>query len=298
MLFQELLSQLSFTFGIPSEVFWGLLGFFLLVSATSFGYQLTGSFTLGSLCSIPVLVGGVLLGVFPLWVVLAMGVPVVLVAGIGVLGTGGETKMVNQLIQDPAKLPKTRGISLSLAQEFEALGAERGSRALRKLESVNSDLVGLFARVSGIDESLVNIARMRELTTSVYERGISLLSSTLEIVKQTGVASQFELMKECEELEEELLRYKDSKVSMYLRIQERLDKNTRILELVKGNADRLDETLANVGLCIDSLREISLELPELISHKSEDGFDKVLLELKTRVEFAQRVKEEYSRQGL
>lgn len=201
--------------------------------------------------------------------------------------------MVNQLIQDPAKLPKT----VTLLEGFEKLGFDRGAKAFSKLEKVNSELQGIL-NGSKIEDSLVNTKKIMELSSSIYSRGISFLEETARIVKQSGVGELFELTKENEELESELTRYKDSKPSMYLLVQERIDKNKKNIELVKKSSDRVDELLCNVGLCIDSLRGISLELPELVSHKAKDDFDKVMLELNTRVEFAQRVKAEYERQGI
>ena len=41
-----------------------------------------------------------------------------------------------------------------------------------------------------------------------------------------------------------------------------------------------------------------LELPELVNHKVGEELDKVMLELRTRVGFAQKVQEELVRQGL
>lgn len=300
---EELSNQLR----VASNIVWIVLVIGVFLSLVMV-YNLTGSFILSGILSVPVLIFGGITGILPLWIVLIASIPVTYLLFSSIVGTtrslleteetGEDTKMVNQLIQDPEKLPKSVSIKSSLYQDFEKLGFERGLRALKRLDTLNSDLVSLFARVSNIDESLVNISKMKTLTTSVYEKGLSLLGTTLEIAKTTGIENQFELAKECEELEEELPKYKDSKVSMYLILQERLDKNRHILELVKRNSDRLDETLANVGLCIDSLREISLELPELLVHKSKDDFNKVLLELKTRVEFAQRVKDEYDRRGI
>jgi len=205
--------------------------------------------------------------------------------------------MVNQLIQDPNKLAKP-SISVSLLEEFKVLGFERGERSLRKLEGINSELNKIFIRNPDISTSLVNTKRIKELTSDIYSQGIHLLETLLETVRQSGITNQIELQKEEEELEEELRRQVIKEGSLYSLIQERLGKIKKNLGLTKRNSDKVDEVLCHVGLCIDSLREICLEIPELISHRSKDDFDKVMLELNTRIEYAQRVKTEYDKQGI
>jgi hypothetical protein len=147
-----------------------------------------------------------------------------------------------------------------------------------------------------VADTLVNTDRLKTLTDSLYSQGLTLLLQTLDISQQVGATNTTALELENKELNEELERC-NSPTTKAL-IEERLSKNTNSLKLVKQHRDRLDEILMQVGLCKDSIREIRLELPELLNHKSQDDLDKVILELKTRIEFAQRVHEEYNRQGL
>ena len=204
--------------------------------------------------------------------------------------------MVNQLIQDPAKLKIP--VSTTLLNEFKTLGFSRGERALQKLEEVTSDLKGIFTKNPDLEASLVNTSRIKELTDSLYLKGISFLSDTLRIARQSNPTSLLELTDQVEDLETQLEKYEEEKGTVYSLILERLGKNRSNLALIKKSSNRIDELLCHVGLCIDSLREICLELPELIGHKSRDDFDKITLELNSRIDYAQRVKAEYDKQGI
>ena len=221
-----------------------------------------------------------------------------LVSGLGeeVVITGWKTLMVNQLIQDPKKLKIP--ISTTLLSEFKTLGFSRGEHALQKLESVTSDLKGIFTRNPDLETSLVNTGRIKELADSLHLKGISFLSDTLRIARQSNPVSLLELAEQVEDLETQLEKHAEEKGTVYSLILERLEKNRHNLALVKKSSNKVDELLCHVGLCVDSLREICLELPELIGHKSRDDFDKVVLELNSRIDYAQRVKAEYDKQGI
>ncbi len=223
-----------------------------------------------------------------------LGVTSGLDSGEGLISRG-ETLMVNQLIQDPKKLKIP--ISTNLLSEFKILGFSRGERALQKLETVDSDLKGIFTRNPDLETSLVNSGRIKELADSLHLKGIGFLNDTLRIVRQSNTVSLLELTEQVEELEVQLEKYEEEKGTVYSLILERLSKNRSNLALVKKSSNKIDELLCHVGLCIDSLREICLELPELIGHKSRDDFDKVVLELNSRIDYAQRVKAEYDKQG-
>jgi hypothetical protein len=204
--------------------------------------------------------------------------------------------MVNQLIQDPNKLPKEYSAE-RLLSEFNSLGLKKGVTTLKNLVKVNTDLGRIFANGSNIDESLIDAVKVKKLTQDVFMQGIHLLENTLEIAQQSSIGNLAELRAENDELLSELKgKTKDS--SIYSIIKERLEKNQKNIDLIKRKSDRIDELLCNAGLSTDALREIALGLPELVKHKSKDEFDGVVHELNERIGFAQRVKAEYERQGL
>jgi hypothetical protein len=214
--------------------------------------------------------------------------------------------MVNQLIQRKGKPPigrdKPQPVVISpsvtslegkLQQGFGDFN--EGMSAFLSLKKEHEALFPLLTN-RAVADTLVNTDRLKTLTDSLYLQGLTLLLQTLDISQQVGATNTTTLELENKELKDDL--DKCSTPTLKAMIQERLDKNTNCLKLVKSHRDRLDEILMQVGLCKDSIREIRLELPELLSHQSQDDLDKIMLELKTRIGFAQRVHEEYTKQGL
>ncbi len=210
--------------------------------------------------------------------------------------------MTNQLIQDPKKLKLTQIpiqhieskidiISLDtedILDVFRKMKFARGLKILLELQSEYDKIIN----VSDTKETLINTNRIKQLATDIYNQGISLLSQ----VKTIAVVNTENLTKEIEELSEELATCQ--KETLRVLIEQRLEINKRNLTTAKKSKDRVDELLCEVELCTDSIREITLTLPELVEHKPKDEFDKILLELNARIEFAQRVKDEYVKQGL
>jgi len=214
--------------------------------------------------------------------------------------------MVNQLIQKKGKTPIGKetpkpiivspsiiNLESKLQQGFGNFN--EGMAAFLGLKKEHDALLPLLTN-RAVADTLVNTDRLKTLTDSLYLQGLTLLLQTLDISQQVGATNTTALELETKELKEDL--DKCSSASIKTMIEERLEKNTKCLKLVKSHRDRLDEILMQVGLCKDSIREIRLELPELLNHKAQDELDKVMLELKTRIEFAQRVHEEYTKQGL
>ena len=204
--------------------------------------------------------------------------------------------MVNQLIQDPNKLPKVYSID-NLLSEFNSLGLSKATVALKKLSKVNTDLSRIFLNGPNIEEALVNISRVKKLTQDIFMEGVHLMENALEVAQQTNIGNLAELKIENDELLTELKDKKEGS-SLHSLIKERLEKNQKNIAIIKQKNDRIDELLLHVGLCTDALREICLQLPELVRHKGKDEFDATVAELDERIGFAQRVKAEYVKQGL
>jgi hypothetical protein len=122
--------------------------------------------------------------------------------------------MVNQLIQDPNKLPKEYSTE-RLLSEFNTLGIKKGVATLKNLVKVNTDLSRIFANGSNIDESLIDTAKVKKLTQDIFMQGIHLLESTLEIAQQTSIGNLAELKMENDELLSEL-KGKSKNSSVYL----------------------------------------------------------------------------------
>lgn len=213
----------------------------------------------------------------------------------------------NQLIQDSTKQPilKTKEEALrrdtilkerELEEGLTRLGFEGGLRVFGKLRDEYSNL-GTILVSRGIDDALINSKRLSTLTSSLYRQGLGLLVKVLNTYQQQEVTDTDSLITENEELKGELSKYStDSR--MYSLVSERISRNANSIKTVKSFKDKLDELFMEVRLCIDSIREIRLGLPELMSSKPRDELDKALLELRTRMEFAQRVQAEYASQGV
>ena len=216
--------------------------------------------------------------------------------------------MPNQLIQKKDRPPIDRvtkdakdiaTIAIkesSLKAGFEKFSFEKGLKYLNKLEVEYKGLNSLLLN-SRIEDTVLNLKRVSKLTDSLYRQGLSFLSQILHVAEQTSTSSKEELLEESKELREELERSRPNSV-LHRMIGERLEKNSQALSTVKAYSEKLDEYFCQVGLCKDSIREIRLGIPELLDNKPKEEYDKVLLELRTRVEMAQRVQAEYTRQGI
>ena len=223
--------------------------------------------------------------------------------------------MVNQLIQDKRKLqvkylqdPSLLPLGTvsftekdnnlreehRLLEGFTRSGFPAGLKSFESLSKEYHSLGSLIAGRNGSD-SLVNIKRIDELTTSLYSQGLHFCSLVLDIGQQLNEGGLESLTTEKDELQEEL---KTCSAKLQPLVTERLAKVEESLRTLKGFKEKVDEALGQAGLCKDSIREVKLDLPEVLLHTPQDEFDKALLELRTRMEFAQRVKEEYKAQGI
>lgn len=213
--------------------------------------------------------------------------------------------MVNQLIQKENRPPikKTEQevtyatvvtLEKRLIDGFNYLEHTRGIKALNSIKEEHDSLQKLFI-ARELSDSIVNVDKIKSLTDSLYSQGLHLLSSAFESAQQLATTNIEQIESEISELETELQNCSETIRPI---VSERIEKNKKSLKSIKGYRDRVDELLCQSGLCKDSIREIRLELPELMSHKSQDEYEKLMLELDTRIAFAQRVKAEYMKQGL
>jgi len=189
----------------------------------------------------------------------------------------------------------TISLEAKLQTGFTEKGLDEGLKVLLGLKKEYDTLEQLFVG-RGTQDTLIDADKVRKLTGSLYLQGLKLLTQALDTAQQLGGTNTTVLELENKDLKEDL--EKAGSETLRGMIQERLDRNNKSLKIVKGYRDKLDEIFCQVGLSKDSIREIRLELPELLTHKPKDEMDKTLLELRTRIEFAQRVHEEYNRQGL
>lgn len=216
----------------------------------------------------------------------------------------GEAQMAPDYItQDPNKKPIQRkpieAATFTIENFDQILNLKLKGKQHEDYLELKKEYTGVQELLVGtnIQDTVINTPRIRDLTKDLYSRGLVFLNQAWDISSQLSNTDINILRKENEELNRNLLD-QDKDSTLYSLIAERLDKNNKALKLVKGCNEKLDELDARIGLCTDSIREIRLELPELLNNKSQDETDKVMMELKLRVDYAARVQAEYKRQGL
>jgi len=183
-----------------------------------------------------------------------------------------------------------------LKEGFEKSKSSQGLKYLSRLEEEYKSLKSLLDG-SNIEDTVLNIGKVSKLILSLYQQGLSFLTKTLNIVKQLDTTSKDALLNERGELNSELKKLTPGSL-LHGMVTERLSSNEKSLAIVKNYSEKLDEYFCQVGMCTDSIREIRLGIPELLDNKPKEEFDKILLELRTRVELAQRVQAEYNKQGI
>jgi len=219
-----------------------------------------------------------------------------------VVGTKKEVTMPNQLIQKKGKLPivgeikTTSWTEVSLREGFKKASSEVGLKYLARLEDEYKGLEGLL-QGSKVDETVLNLERISKLSYNLYQQGLSFLTKALNIIEQLTTSSKDDLLGEKSELEVELGKLVPGS-RLHGMVTERLANNEKSLAKIKEFKEKIDEYFCQVGLCRDSIREIRLGIPELLDNKPREELDRIILELKTRVELAQRVQAEYSKQGI
>lgn len=236
-------------------------------------------------------------------IVSLMPTMIVMAAAAMVVKVMEDAKMApNQLLQDPNKKPIVRqtsevqSLEELLRKKLTASGHERSLKIFKSLQEEYLPVV-LLLEGRTVDSSLLNVPKITSLVKDLYQTGLKFLAQGIEILGQLSATSTGTLGAEKKELEDNLQRY-EPESSMHSLVSERLVKVSESLKLVKSYNDKMDELICQSELCRDSIREIRLELPKLVGQKPQDELDKVILELRARMDFAQRVQTEYKKQGL
>ena len=216
--------------------------------------------------------------------------------------------MVNQLIQNKNKSSVVKQSSqqtplpidtiLSLEKKLMGGFAQiQNSQGMKSFESLKSeyDLLQLVLQNSPQDNSIVDVTKIKKLTNELYPKGLKLLSSAMMTQKELSSIDIGNLEMDIAELKAE---YNTCSEKLKPVVQERINKINSSLETVKGFRDKTEELLNEVGLCKDTIRELRLKLPDLMSHKPKDDFDMIRHEIDKVIGFAERVKKEYDKQGI
>jgi len=216
--------------------------------------------------------------------------------------------MVNQLIQNKNKSSVVKQSSqqtplpidtiLSLEKKLMGGFAQiQNSQGMKSFESLKSeyDLLQLVLQNSPQDNSIVDVTKIKKLTNELYPKGLKLLSSAMMTQKELSSIDIGNLEMDIAELKAE---YNTCSEKLKPVVQERINKINSSLETVKGFRDKTEELLNEAGLCKDTIRELRLKLPDLMSHKPKDDFDMIRHEIDKVIGFAERVKKEYDKQGI
>jgi len=219
--------------------------------------------------------------------------------------------MTNQLIQKPNKkkltpsTPEVRfhptdisvvvSMETKLSNELTDCHFDKGIRAF---QNVKSEMDHLKIIVDGANPTtLIDVGKTYKVATDIYSKCLNFLSLSLQIYGQLEGTDYDSLKAENQELKAKVSEHFDNPI-IYKTLVQAVDKNDKIISLFKKNSDRIDELFAQISLCKDSIMEIRLTLPELLNHESKDDLDRALVESKDRIEFGQRLLEEYKAQGL
>ena len=247
----------------------------------------------------------------------------------GIKELGQEEDMVNQLIQKtPEELAKQRGmfkaqedilsrdshyqewtrvtkpvavpVYLSLEDKVSSMLKDtnfaKGQKSFAELKAEHDGLVMLFAG-SKVNDTLINVEKTKSATEDIYAKGLSFIEQAVTTSKQVDITNYDTLKMETDELGENI-KDKAQDSALYKVLKQTIDKNNNILALVKKNKDHIDELLCQVTLCKDSIGEVRLTIPSLINYTSADDLQKSIAEVNQRVDFAQKLSNEFKAQGL
>ena len=223
-----------------------------------------------------------------------------------------EEDMTNQLIQDPNKVgikPMKAEETTKYPQEyvpimkqtpltmldFNSISFPRGTKTLSKLNTTHSQILDIFK--GQIDNSLINTDKMKSLELDIYNQGIKVLKQVFEIASQLQKSKVDELNTTHDELTKQLEEL-DKTSPMWSLTNDRLEINNKSLGMIKKYNDKIDELLCQVDLYNESISEMCLELPDLLNHTSKDDMSLKLVEINNRMEIAQKVKNEYDKEGV
>ena len=215
--------------------------------------------------------------------------------------------MVNQLIQKehrPYNIQKAAtntttpdSLEDSLLTLLQELNYEKGLRLFKGLKAEYSGLdTMLKSRLSG--QSLIDMPKTIKLVDETYFKALSFLQTATNIYRQLDLTNETTLKAENLELESSMKDKADTSSIVYKTIEDAYKKNCGLMVLVKRTKERLDELFGQISLCKDAITEIRLSLPDLVNHQSQDEVSAILLELRSRLDFAQRLNEEYKARGL
>lgn len=200
-----------------------------------------------------------------------------------------ETKLVKPL-EVSIKIEKT------LPDKLQEAKFDRGVKTYNNLKSEYEGVLGLFS--GKVNTTLIDTSKVKKTTEEIYKKSLDFLNLGLELYKQLNVTDYENLKAEIGELESSLENFKDTTSASYRILREALDKKNQMLGLMKKNKEKIDELFGQISLCKDAIMEIRLGLPELLYHQSADEVDKVIADGRERLNFGQRLLEEFKREGL
>lgn len=215
----------------------------------------------------------------------------------GCLGYESIEKVYCKTENKPIEVKVTLTTSKTLIENLQDAKFEKGIKVYNSLKEEYDNVTLLLNSRENINSTLIDLEKITKVTNEIYNKSQKFLLLALNIFKQLNVTSYDNLKVETEESKENLSSCKPES-ALYKTLTEVVDKNNKMLDLMKKNKDRIDELFGQVSLCKDAIMEIRLGLPELLHHQSTDELNKTITESKDRLNFAQRLLEEYKIQGL
>ena len=217
--------------------------------------------------------------------------------------TEGYAERVRELmdLQDRAR---EREKQAQMSRLCESLQAEFTSNDSTEGLKVLSGLVGGYEQLQPslclpMDTGSLAMAHVPSLAEETYQRGLSVLSDALDLMKVTQAPGRGRLEREVEELgkEVETLKEDDSQVER-LRIKEGiLGSHRQRLDMLDQLQVRVDQLLYQAGRCEASLHRARLELAALKAGNAEASVSMVIETLRMTINRAKEVQDELKRLG-
>ncbi|OGO20492.1 MAG: hypothetical protein A2144_03130 [Chloroflexi bacterium RBG_16_50_9] len=211
----------------------------------------------------------------------------------------GRTVDLSQLETDAGTLQwdETRALELKLEAGFNEIKMDQGMSVFRDLKGEYDALKQIYLGDSFTDASLINTAKMKETIVKVYRKALDLLTTVLDLSRQVSTIDISHLEQKNREIEQEI-KAKEAQNLPVLALKDKLDRNIENITAARTTCGKVDGLLHQVNLCERLLRKARFEIPELIVHRPREDFDQMIAELEGRIGLAQKLKEEYDKQGI
>ena len=184
-----------------------------------------------------------------------------------------------------------------LKREFSGNNVTEGLTSLSGLVAGYEQLQPALSQPGDTDS--LAMAHVPGLAEETYQRGLSVLSDALDLIKVTQAPGRERLEREIAELEKEVeaLRQDQSQVDRTRIKEEILSSHRQRLDMLDQLQVRVDQLLYQAGRCEASLHRTRIELAGLKAGSAEASVSTVTESLRMTINRAKEVQDELKRLG-